>query len=365
MNTDMPRPRPMYLNPEKTRHGKIVWYVRLNRHTPRIRINGNYGSEQFVAEYQAAIAGVPVVRKSLIAHKGSLRWLVDRWRDSSDWYGTASATKKQRDNILSHILDANGDLPFAQLTEAAILAGRERRMKTPFAANNYLKTMRGLLGWAKKSDLIKENVAANVGLLSRKTEGYIPWTAEDVANYRAAWAIGTRQRVAFEVLLCTGLRRGDAVRLGRQHVGTDGIARLKTEKTGKAISVPLAAPLLEALAVGPIGDLAFIVSTLGQPYTKESFGIRFREWCDAAKVKKSAHGLRKLAAIEVAEGGGSEMQLQALFGWATNEQSSVYTRMANRDQLAIEAMAKREGNNSIPAPLFKIPAPKITKAKST
>ena len=44
------------------------------------------------------------------------------------------------------------------------------------------------------------------------------------------WPIGTRQRVWLDVLIYTGLRRGDAVRFGRQHV-RDGIATIKTEKT--------------------------------------------------------------------------------------------------------------------------------------
>lgn len=365
MNRDMPRPHLPYLQNEITRHGKRKFYVRLNRGTPRIRINGEYGSDQFMAEYRAAIAGIPVIRKSLIAHKGSLRWLVDRWRESSNWHMTAASTKRQRDNILVHILDSNGTLPFAQVDEAAIMAGRERRMKTPFAANNYLKTMRGLFGWAKEMKLIKDNPALGVTMLSRKTEGHEPWTEEDVANYRAIWPLGTRQRVALEVLLWTGLRRGDAVRLGRQHVGKDSIARLKTEKTGKALAVPMATPLLEALAAGPTGDLTFIVTGHGQHYVKESFGNQFRAWCNKAGISKSSHGLRKLAAIEVAEGGGSEMQLQSFFGWTTGSQSSVYTRNAQQQKMAIEAMSKRVGNNSIPAPTLRIPAPKKSKGNSS
>jgi integrase len=364
LNNLMPRPHLPYLQNETTRHGKRKFFVRLSRQTPRIRINGEYGSEQFMSEYQAALAGTPVVRKSLIAHKGSLRWLVDRWRESSDWHMTADSTKRQRDNILWHILEANGVLPFVQVDETAITAGRERRMKTPFAANNYLKTMRGLFGWAKEMKLMKENPASGVALLSRKTEGHEPWSIQDVMNYRTRWPLGTRQRVAFELLLWTGLRRGDAVKLGRQHVGQDGIARMKTEKTGKALAVPMAEPLIEALNAGPTGDLHFIVADNGKPYSKEGFGNVFRQWCDAAGVDKSAHGLRKLAAIEVAEGGGSELELQSFFGWSTGSQSSIYTRNAQREMMAVEALAKRVGNNSIPTPLLQIPAPKKYKGKS-
>ena len=54
----MPRPRPPHLQREITRHGKAVWYVRVN-HGPRVRIKAEYGTPEFDAEYRAALAGAP------------------------------------------------------------------------------------------------------------------------------------------------------------------------------------------------------------------------------------------------------------------------------------------------------------------
>lgn len=364
MNFDMVRNRKPHLQHEKNRHGKWAWYVRLNRQTPRIRIHGEYGSDQFNAEYAAAVAGTPVHQPFSKPHKGSLRWLVDRWKESSDWHMTASSTKRQRENILLHVLAGNGEKPFVQITDADILAGRERRMKTPFAANNFLKTMRALFTWAKSVKLVTVNPVLEVPFLPRRTEGHEPWTIADVGSYRSKWEIGTRQRLAMEVLLWSGLRRGDAVRLGRQHLVSDDMLRIKTEKTDVVVSVKVSASLAEILKAGPTGDLAFIVGEHGRPMAKESFGTIFRQWCNAAGVSKSAHGLRKFAAIALAEAGGTEMELQAAFGWTTNSQSSVYTRNASRDKLSADGMAKREGNNFIPAPSNVIPAPIKHKGKS-
>lgn len=76
--------------------------------------------------------------------------------------------------------------------------------------------------------------------------------------------------------------------------------------------------------------------------TKERFGKDFRQWCKEAGLEKgkSAHGLRKLLASMVADSGGSEMELQALFGWVTNQQSLFYTKSANRKPLALQAAMK-------------------------
>ena len=171
--------------------------------------------------------------------------------------------------------------------------------------------------------------------------------------------------MALEVLLNTGFRRGDAVRLGRQHI-KEGVASLKAEKTGATLYVPILPALAQAIAAGPVGNLVFICTESGQPTTKESFGNWFREACNEAGVKALSHGLRKLAAATVAEGGGSEKELQALFGWRSNDQSSVYTRNADNRRLAIMAAAKLTGNNTLPhfLPGAGISAKKRTKSES-
>jgi len=143
------------------------------------------------------------------------------------------------------------------------------------------------------------------------------------------------------VLLYLGLRRGDAVRIGRQHV-KDGVAFLKTEKSGyrTEVALPILPILQRTLDNSPTGDLAFICGGKGQPLTKESFGNMFREACNKAGVKKSAHGVRKISATRAANAGATVAQLKALFGWTDNEMPSLYTQTADRRKLARDAIEK-------------------------
>ena len=99
-----------------------------------------------------------------------------------------------------------------------------------------------------------------------------------MAAYEKRWPVGTRQRVWLDVLLYTGLRRGDAVRLGRQHV-RDGVATIKTEKTDTEVTLPILPVLAETLAAGPCGDLAFIAGSRGQPMAKKTFSNEFQIAC--------------------------------------------------------------------------------------
>jgi hypothetical protein len=97
--------------------------------------------------------------------------------------------------------------------------------------------MRSFFAWALEAGLVSLNPTDGVKVIASSTGGFAPWTDGDVAAYRIRWPLGTRQRVAFEVLRETGLSRGDAVRIGTPNV-RDRVIRLATEKTGERVAIP-------------------------------------------------------------------------------------------------------------------------------
>jgi integrase len=207
--------------------------------------------------------------------------------------------------------------------------------------------MRGLFRWGLEAGHVDEDPTSGVGYPPRPDTGGFPvWSEEEVDRFQARWPIGTKERVWFDVLLYTGLRRGDAVRLGRQHV-RDGVAKLRTEKTGVEVAIPILPVLAATLATGPCGELAFICGERRQPLTKESFGNFFRAACRAAGVRKSAHGVRKTCATRAADNGATVPELDAIFAWQGGGMASHYTREADRARLAKRAMTKLE---RIPSP---------------
>jgi site-specific recombinase XerD len=229
----MPRPRPPYLSHERNFRGTMVWYVRIGG--KRIRIRETYGTPEFDAAYQAALERVRKKPDIERGAAGSLQWLIDQYRDTAAWQQLSKATQRQRDNIFKQVIAASGNASYARVTKADIERGRERRGATPHQARHFLDTMRGLFRWAYKAQHVKIDPTAGVESPTRaKTEGFKPWTEEDVAAYEKRWPVGTRQRVWLDVLLYTGLRRGDATKLGRQHI-RQGTATLTTEKTGTVV----------------------------------------------------------------------------------------------------------------------------------
>jgi integrase len=307
---------------------------------PRIRIRSEYDTKEFWTEYRAVLEGAPTPAKAAKAH--SLRWGIDRYRESSAWAALSNATRRQSENIFKTVIKTAGDDLLSAITTETIKAGRERRAFAPHAANNFLKTMRRFFKWAADLEggaLVSTNPTIGVKLLKGKNkDGFHTWTDEEIARFEARWPIGTRERLALDLLLYTGLSRGDVVRLGRQHVN-NGVITFRMEKgRGDGVVYPPVLPVLATtIKATKTGDLTYLVTERGTPMVKESFGNWFREACREAKCPGSAHGLRKAGATRAAENGATVNQLMALFGWKTEKMALLYTRKADRKRLAAQA----------------------------
>ena len=68
-------------------------------------------------------------------------------------------------------------------------------------------------------------------------DGFHTWTEEQISRFEAVHSIGSRERLAFALGLYTGQRRGDVVRMGRQHI-RNGLLHVTQEKTGKVLALP-------------------------------------------------------------------------------------------------------------------------------
>lgn len=360
MLTEMPKPTYPGLVKERTRHGGIVWYVRPDHHGKRVRLRAEFGTDAFLAEYRDALKGVSTATQ--IA-SGSVKWLWNRYRASNAWRALSPATRRARENIMAPVLKASGDRPCGKIRRTDIEATRDNQA-APNQSRALLDALRGLFRWAAVAvpDHVKDDPTAGVkNPAAPKTDGFPVWSEVEVDQYQAHWPIGTRERVWIDVLLYSGLRRGDACVLGRQHV-KDGIFTIKTEKSGRQVEVsnPILPVLAATLKAGPCGDLTFICGSTGKPMTKESFGNAFRRACRQAGVDgKSAHGLRKVAATRCAENGATTSQLMALFGWISPKQAELYTRSADRRRLARSAgatMQRTDEGQSSPAPTPQVRA---------
>jgi len=172
-----------------------------------------------------------------------------------------------------------------------------------------------------------------------KSDGFHSWSDAEIAQFEKCHPFGSRARLAFALLLYTGQRRSDVVRMGCQHV-RDGVLTVRQQKTGTKLSIPVH-PALQAILNTVSDNLTFLTTQFGKPLTSNGFGNWFRDQCNAAGLPQcSAHGLRKAAARRLAEAGCTAHEIASITGHASLKQIAHYTRAADQGRLASAAMEK-------------------------
>lgn len=361
----MRRRLPPYVYRERTRHGRWVLYFRRGK-GQRIRLPDDPASAEFETAYRAALIGEAPEARHEQAPAHSLRWLIDRYRESAAWRQLSSGTRRQREAIFLRAVRQADNPPFAAITRAHIQSVMDKRADRPASANTFLKAMRGLFAWAVLNGHVERDPTVGVKKVRYRSDGFPAWTPDDVRAFRAHYPIGSPARLAMEMLLLTGLRRSDLVRVGRQHLRGD-VLTVRTEKTGATVTMRLPASLLDLIEATRTGDMHFVANAYGGPFTVESFGNWFRDRCREAGIGKSAHGLRKLSATLAAEGGAAAHELMAQYGWTRLEQAEIYTRGADRARLGMRAsgiVADQIENNIPRTSVPDAPHPRKRAAKS-
>jgi integrase len=101
----------------------------------------------------------------------------------------------------------------------------------PFAARNWLKTLRELMKSAVELGLCKDDPTQGIERIKAKAGRIHTWTEVEIAQFEAHHPVGSRPRLAMPLLLYSGQRRSDVVRMGPQHM-RNGLLFVRQQKTG-------------------------------------------------------------------------------------------------------------------------------------
>jgi integrase len=314
------------------RHGNACFYLRRPGHK-KVRLPGLPWSPEFMAAREAALKGEWI--KQDIGAKRTVAGTVNAaiisyYQCSAFTDGLAESSRKMRRAILERFREEHGDKRMALMHKKALQTILDK--KSPAAAANWRKALRGLIDHAIAHDMMAIDPLAGVKMVTVKSGGHHTWEAEECALFEAHHTLGTRERLAYELLLQVGHSRCDIVRMGRQHV-RDGVLSLQRQKTKVAFDVTVMPMLQAAIDAMPQSDhLMFLVTAFGKPFTAAGFGNWFRDVCNAAGLPKrcTSHGLRKAAATRAADRGATTTQLMAWFGWKSSREAERYTMSADR-----------------------------------
>lgn len=298
------------------------------------------------AEFAAAQVGKPAPVKS-----GTVDAHVSRYLASPDFARLARNTRLSRARLLNRFASADrkgkrvGGLPLDRMEEQHV---RELTADlTPEIRRVMVQALRAMIEQRIAAGALSRNVVAGITVRTtpkgKKRPGRHTWTPDEIAAFRKRWAPGTDARLALDLLLLTGQRRGDAVRLGWDMV-RERVLTVEQEKTGAIAHIPVQDELFDVVKDLPIGK-PWLRNANAAPWASgDAFGMRFAEWCDAAALptRCRAHGLRKAFCCFWAEKGHSTHQIAAMSGHLSLTEVARYTEAADRLRL-VQAMLSEAG----------------------
>jgi integrase len=313
------------------------------RGSPYIQLPGVVGSPEFMEAYQRARAAAPVaIGTSKRSRPGSVSAAIAEFYGSQAFRSLIGGTPAKRRAILERFREQHGDKSLPSLPKEFVVALLDTM--APHTARNWLKTFRHFIRWCESRKLVRNDPTWGIRLRVPQSDGHHTWNEDEIQTFEAAHPIGSKARLALALGLYTAQRRGDVVRMGRQHIRA-GELTVRQSKTGTPLLIPVLPELATIIDATPIGHLTLLTTKSGKSYGANDFSEQFRKWCDDAGLPPecSFHGLRKAALTRLAEAGCTVHQIAAISGHKTLKEVARYTTAVEQAKLAREAMARAVG----------------------
>lgn len=330
----MTKIRLKYVHEYDDAHKRKWRYVR-RPGMPRVQLPGLPGSPEFMAAYSAAIDGAAIPRGRYKAR--SVGKLVEDFYGAAEFANLAPKSQAMYRSVLSAFVEEHGQryvalLPDDKAAKIIEAIGATR----PGMANLTRSVLVTLFQFAIKKKMRNKGDNPFREITIYKLGTRHTWTDDELKAYEKRWPVGTRERLAYAILLYSAQRVSDAVRLKRGDVLT-----LTQQKTGAELTLPIHPALARAIKAGPSNGIYLIGDEEGRPITGDTLSKLITRAVRDANLSKAcvAHGLRKAALRRLAEHSATTKGIAAISGHRTLKEVERYTAQASQARLAVAAMA--------------------------
>jgi integrase len=344
----MARIKLRYVNEFIDRHGKVRFYFR-RPGSRSVKLPGLPGSIQFMDAYQAALATVapPPLSSKHVIH-GSLTEIASGYFRSAAFANLSETSQRLYRSALKPILEAHGHRLVRELPKTAARNIVEAiGASHPGMANLTRAALSQVMAYAIATGVRTDDPFA--GLERYRLGTHHTWTEAEIAQFERRWPLGTRERLAFALLLYTAQRGGDVVRMTRNDI-VEGCIRVSQDKARKGttneLMIPIHSALERALKAGPVVGMQHIITDA------RGRALRGLTALIATAAKRAglpphcvAHGLRKAALRRLAEHGAPTREIAAMSGHRSLKEIERYTERADQRHLARSAIAKLPDEN--------------------
>jgi integrase len=341
-----------YVHAFRDRMGRMRYYFR--RNGKRSALPGLPGSTEFMAAYAAQLDNPPKEGEQRRAvSPGTFAALAIRYFGSPQYLRLSATSRSNYRRVIDGFLEQHGHRRVDQMARGHVDVVIGKMADKPGAGIILLKRIRTLIRYAMALGWTDRDPTA--GVKAYKSKEIHTWNESEIAAFEQRWSEGSRERLAFALLLYTGQRGSDVHRMLWADIVGDTI-RVAQRKTATKLIIPIHEDLQRVLAIADREGNTIIVTAYGQPFTVKGFGNMIsgaiREAGLPARCK--AHGLRKAAARRLAEAGCSASEIAAITGHKTLAEVERYTRAADQERLARQAIQRQSENKSGKPELDKV-----------
>jgi integrase len=311
-----------------TAKGRTYWYAW--RGGPRLQ--GEPGSPEFVASYNAA------VEEWRTPDKSRFKAVITLYKASNEYKTLADTTRRNWAPWLDRISDYFGDLRIAQFDRPEKIRPLVRRWRNnwadkPRTADFGMQVLSRVLSYAVDPlGKIASNPCEGIKQLYSGDRREIIWTGADIAQLKKTCSVEITHAV--DLAATTGLRLSDLLRLSWSHIGEDAITIATGKSKGRREAIiPLYHELNAVLASIPQSSTTILTSSKRRPWTVDGFGSSFNKTkIDAGMNDRDLHfhDLRGTAATKFYTAGLSERVIAEIMGWEEDYVGKIIRRYVGR-----------------------------------
>jgi len=322
---------------------RITWLENGKRRERYVPLPDDRDTPEFATAYWAIRSG-----KAAPEPKARYSWqnLITAYRSHRKYRALAPGTRRKYDPVIEAILEKNAAKDLRQVTRQQVRAVHQKYAETPRKADLYLQVVSLLYNFARKTlDWPVENPAEGIELYGpqKQHQPWPPWLQD--AWVKACIDLNeTRMLTAFWLGTGTGQRPGDLTAMEWDHFDGEYM-KVVQDKTEARLTIWCPKRLRAHLSSLRRTGRYVLPKNLTQPLTYSQLEKDFRR-VRAALGEKAApysmHGWRYVAAVELAEAGCSDAEIQSVTGHKALEMVQKYRRAAAQQALSKQAGQRRD-----------------------
>ncbi|WKL57280.1 tyrosine-type recombinase/integrase [Asticcacaulis sp. ZE23SCel15] len=298
------------------------------------RLTGAPGTPEYHRSLAQALETSPTVKK------GEFLSLIVAYMKSADFKKLGDHTTRAYNRHLDEIKERFGDMPLKALDDRRcrrdFIEYRDTMADRPRTADMAMGVLKRVLSWSVSAGYIDTNQAEPIERLHRTDKSENIWTGDDIAafNDRASAPL----KLALQLAIFTGLRQSDLIKLTWFEDKGDAFV-VRTHKRNKTAIIPITPECRVLLDTLKRTDGPILRNSLGKAWTADGLRASFGKACDAAKVTRTFHDLRRTAATTLLASGIDSARVALLMGWSEKDVEQLLKIYVSRSEIVKSVLA--------------------------